>query len=210
MTRTETIKILSVLKVAYPGFYSRVTAEDAKQTIAVWTDFFKNDPYQIVDAAVKAVINTGTKDGYPPDIGTIKEQIRRFMKPEKDTAMEAWHLVKKALVIYNPKEKFDALPELSQKVVGSPNQLREWALMSTEAINTVVQSNFLKAYRAKESAHLAQQALPEDVRKAIGEIQGRMMLGNDSDGTDTGKAEIESGIARLVAGANNHIVIQDE
>ena len=156
MTREETIKILTVLKVAYPQFYAKQTKTDLQQVVSVWEMMFAGDDYQIVNAAVMAVINTDT-NGFPPNIGTIKEQIRRFQTPETDTAMEAWNQVRKAISYYNSKQNFDALPELAKKIVGSANQLRDWAVMDSEDVNTVVQSNFLKAYRAKEVQEIVAQ-----------------------------------------------------
>ena len=209
MTRKETVQVLSVLKVAYPGFYSRVTPEDAQQTVNVWADFFCDDDYHLVSAAVKAIINAGTKDGFPPNIGDIKEQIRRFQQPEKDNAMEAWNGVKKAISFYNAKANFDKLPELSRMIVGSPNQLKDWALMEVEDISTVVQSNFLKAYRAKEKVYQAQQALPADVKRIVAALQKGMTNGIDGK-KDELEAKAESGAARQIASAGYNAGDQTE
>ena len=175
MNREETIKILTVLKVAYPTFYSKQTKADLQQTVSVWEMMFADEDYKIVNAAVMAVINTDT-NGFPPNIGTIKEQIRKFSQPETDTAMEAWNQVRKAISFYNSKQNFDALPELAKKIVGSANQLKEWAIMETEDVNTVVQSNFLKAYRAKEKSFLEQKALPAEVQKMLNALQQGMSI----------------------------------
>lgn len=170
MNREETIRILTVLRVAYPQFYSKQTKADAQQAVGVWEMMFANDDYRIVNAAVMAVINSDT-NGFPPNIGTIKEQIRRFQTPETDTAMDAWNAVRKAISFYNAKQNFDALPELARQIVGSASQLKCWAVMEAEDVNTVVQSNFLKAYRAKEKSFLEQQALPENVKQLLGDLQ---------------------------------------
>ena len=199
MTKRETAQILTILKVAYPGFYSRMTKDDVENTVTVWADLFAEDDYQIVAAAVKAVINAGTKDGYPPDIGAIKEQIRRFRQPETDTAMAAWNEVRKAISFYNAKANFDALPELARQIVGSPNQLKEWALMDMESIATVVQSNFLKAYRSKEKVFQAQQALPPDVKRIVAALQKGMTYGEANEL----EAKAEPGAAGQIAAAGH-------
>lgn len=173
MNREETIRILTVLRVAYPQFYAKQTKADAQQAVGVWEMMFANDDYRIVNAAVMAVINSDT-NGFPPNIGTIKEQIRRFQTPETDTAMDAWNAVRKAISFYDSKKNFDALPELARQIVGSPNQLKCWAIMEAEDVNTVVQSNFLKAYRAKEKSFLEQQALPENVKQLLGDLKAGM------------------------------------
>lgn len=183
MTREETIKILTVLKVAYPQFYAKQTKADLQQVVSVWEMMFAGDDYQVVNAAVMAVINTDT-NGFPPNIGTIKEQIRRFQTPETDTAMEAWNQVRKAISYYNSKQNFDALPELAKKIVGSANQLRDWAVMDSEDVNTVVQSNFLKAYRAKEKSFLEQKALPPKVQEIVAKLQQKYELEKLPEGAD--------------------------
>lgn len=203
MTRQETIKILSVLRAAYPGFYSKIAEADAKMAVNVWTEMFCDDDYQLVSAAVKAVINAGTKDGYPPDIGRIKEEIRRFAQPETDTAMAAWNQVRKAISYYNARENFAKLPELAQQIVGSPNQLKEWAMMEMEDISTVVQSNFLKAYRAKERVYQAQQALPPDVKRIVAALQKGMTYGIDSQKANELEAKAEPGAAGQIAAAGS-------
>ena len=202
MNKRETAQILAVLKVAYPGFYSRQTKEDVVNTVNVWTDYFQDDDYMLVSAAVKAVINAGTKDGYPPNIAAIKEQIRRFQQPETDTAMDAWNQVRKAISYYNSKQNFDALPELAQQIVGSPNQLKEWAVMDAGLVNTVVSSNFIKAYKAKEKVYQAQQALPADVKRIVAALQKGMTYGIDGK-KDELEAKAEPGAAGQIAAAGS-------
>lgn len=210
MNKRETAQILAVLKVAYPGFYSRQTKEDTVNTVNVWADLFRDDDFTIVQAAVKAVINAGTKDGYPPDIGRIKEEMRRFAQPETDTAMEAWNQVRKAISYYNSRENFNKLPELARQIVGSPNQLKEWALMEIEDVSTVVQSNFLKAYRAKERVYQAQQALPPDVKRIVAALQKGMTYGIDSQKANELEAKAEPGAAGQIAAAGSEAGDQAE
>lgn len=173
MTREETIRILTILKVSYPGFYSKITKADAQRTIIVWTDMFADDDFDVVMAAVKAVINSDT-NGFPPNIGTIKEQIRRFTAPEQDTAADAWNQVRNAISYYDAKDNFDRLPELCREIVGGPSQLRDWAMMESSDVNTVVQSNFLRSYRAKEKSRREFLALPAEIRERCEAMQLQM------------------------------------
>ena len=210
MNKRETAQILTILRVAYPGFYSRMTKNDVENTVTVWADLFRDDDFTIVQAAIKAVINAGTKDGYPPDIGRIKEEMRRFAQPETDTAMEAWNQVRKAISYYNSRENFNKLPELARQIVGSPNQLKEWAMMEMEDVATVVQSNFLKAYRAKERVYQAQQALPPDVKRIVAALQKGMTYGIDGQKANELKAKAEPGTAGQIAAAGSEACYQAE
>ena len=96
MTREDTIKILSVLRGAYPAFYRDITKQEAESTIALWGSMFEEEPYELVGAAVKAFISADAK-GFPPAIGQIKERIRQITQPEEMTEQEAWALVSKAV-----------------------------------------------------------------------------------------------------------------
>ena len=41
MNKRETAQILTILRVAYPGFYSRMTKNDVENTVTVWADLFE-------------------------------------------------------------------------------------------------------------------------------------------------------------------------
>ena len=114
--------------------------------------------------------------------------------------MEAWNQVRKAISYYNARENFNKLPELAQQIVGSPNQLKEWAMMKMEDVGTVVQSNFLKAYRAKEKVYQAKLALPPDVKRIVAALQKGMTYGIDGK-KDELEAKAEPGAAGQVASA---------
>lgn len=91
MTRQEAIKILAVLKAAYPNFYKGMTKEEAQGTISVWATQFNSMPAAVVMLAVNKLISTNT---FPPSISEVKERIRSLY-------WEAWTMLenhKKATV----------------------------------------------------------------------------------------------------------------
>ena len=96
MNREETIKILSVLRGAYPGFYRDIGRQEAEATISLWGSMFEEEPYELVGAAVKAFI-AGDSKGFPPAIGQIKERVRKLTSGPEMTESEAWSYVSKAL-----------------------------------------------------------------------------------------------------------------
>ena len=61
MDRAETIKILSVLRGAYPQFYRDTSRQEAERVVGLWEDMFREDEYMLVAAAVKALIAGDTK-----------------------------------------------------------------------------------------------------------------------------------------------------
>ena len=88
--------------------------------------------------------------------------------------MEAWQIVRKAISYYNAEENFINLPPEIQKVVGSPNMLREWAQMDADTVNSVIQSNFMRSFRAKVAQEKEQSMLPESTKRLIHQITSGM------------------------------------
>lgn len=168
MNREDTIKILSVLRGAYPAFYRDITKQEAESTIALWTSMFDEEPYALVAAAVKAFI-AGDGKGFPPSIGQIKERIRQITQPEEMTEQEAWALVSKALrnSLYGSADEFAALPAQVQAVVHDPGQLKQWAMAAADEVETVIASNFMRSFRARQKASREYMALPSEVKRLM-------------------------------------------
>ena len=177
MTREETIKVLAVLKAAYPAFYRGMKADELNGIVNLWASQFEGDDYKTVGAAVQAHIATDTK-GYPPHIGAIKEAIRKITQPDEMSEMEAWGYVASALRNsgYNSVAEFDKLPPVVRRIVGSPSQLREWAMMDSDTVQSVVQSNFMRSYRARAQHEREYLALPENVRELMAQLAGSMAI----------------------------------
>lgn len=168
MNREDTIKILSVLRGAYPAFYRDITKQEAESTIALWMSMFDEEPYELVGAAVKAFIS-GDWKGFPPAIGQIKERIRQITQPQEMTEQEAWSYVSKALrnSTYGSVEEFAKLPPEVQAVVHDPNQLRQWAMAEADEVETVIASNFQRSFRVKQKTSREYMALPTEVKQLM-------------------------------------------
>ena len=175
MTRDEATAILAVLKTAYPAFYKNMSDEEIEDVIDLWATMFESDSAKIVTEAVRAYIATDTK-GFPPVIGQIKEKIREITHPQEMTEMEAWDLVRRAITYYNASEAFANLPLILKKIVGSPNQLREWALIDVETVNSVIQSNFMRSYKAKVAQEKVYAMLPSSTKQLIAGLAQKYSL----------------------------------
>ena len=103
---------------------------------------------------------------------SIIASIGEISRPAELSEGEAWALIAKALrnSSYNSEKEFEALPENLQRLVGHPSQLREWASMDTETVQSVVQSNFMRSYRARQESERKMQAMPSDVRAKLAGI----------------------------------------
>jgi hypothetical protein len=182
MNLQETTKILAVVKAAWPNSYKGLTGNDLKAVVELWTMQFRDFDYEVVSMALNAIIATDIT-GYAPTIGKIKEQVYSLTQQHAGmTEMEAWDIVKKALngasvdpssVLWSDgqsdgrtsaERKFDALPEVCKKVVGSARQLADWAQMDPSTVNSVVASNFMRSYRDKLKTEKEMAMIPAEVR----------------------------------------------
>lgn len=193
MTMQETGIIMDILVTAYPRFYAGKDAPDPRKVMSLWAEMFRDDPVELVAAAVKALIATDEK-GFPPHIGAVKSSMRKLVQPDEMTEMEAWRLVRQAIrgASMSPSSRlitaagidnrtsaqknFEELPPILQRVVGGPEQLAAWEEIANDKIDTVIQSNFMRSYRARAQQEQEFQALPQDVRAMIGQMVGRTAL----------------------------------
>ena len=169
MTRDEVKKILIVIESTFATF----KVENKTQTIDVWYSFLKEIPYEVIDYALKAYIATSGSAFAP----SIPQLIAMAKKPKELSQMDevtAWRLVRNAIRrgLYYFTEEFEKLPPDVQRVVGEASQLRDWAMLESETIDSVIQSNFTKRYQAMQKRQTELEALPDNVRVLIGQIGG--------------------------------------
>lgn len=175
MTRQEALAIMAMLKTAYPSFYKDFSKEELNAAVNLWATMFSEEPIQVVTEAIKALMCTLK---YPPTIADVKEKIAAIMHPEMMTMteMEAWQKVRRAISYYNADETFAQLPPVIQKIVGSPNTLREWAQMEAEMVDSVIQSNFMRSYKARVAHEKEYAMLPASTRNLIRELAAKMNM----------------------------------
>lgn len=95
--------------------------------------------------------------------------------------MEAWSLVSKALRngTYGAVEEFSRLPPTVQEAVGNPDNLRNWATSDYKAIETVIQSNFIKTYRSVTSRAEEIKRVPAEIQKLIEKSKSKFTKGSN-------------------------------
>lgn len=146
MNRSETEQILAILHVAYPRMYSGFKDADYDTVINLWQEMFSEEPYQVVNVALKAVIKRQTQ--FPPDIAMIQSEIdnMRSMARGDPSDAELWGLLKKAAEnsTYGAEEEFNKLPRVLQIYLGSPSELRAMGAIEPEVLATVTKGQFYK------------------------------------------------------------------
>lgn len=173
MTRQEALAVMAILKTAYPTFYKNYSKEDVNAAVDLWATMFSEESIQVVTEAIKALMCTLK---YPPTIADVKEKIAMITQPLMMTEMEAWSRVRGAISYYHANEAFANLPPMLQKIVGSPNVLKEWSQMDIETLNTVVQSNFMRSYKAKVAQEREYAMLPSSTKQLIAGLAQKYSL----------------------------------
>ena len=177
MTKAETARILAILKAAYPHSFKEMSGPDAEAMLNLWAMQFEADSVDLVAAAVKALISS-RQAGYSPTIGEVKAQMQRLTAKEELSEAAAWALVSKACAngIYGYREEFAKLPEAVQRAVGAPEQLKAWAMMDEDTVESVVASNFKRSYRADQERQKENEMLPKEVKDMLSGVADQMRI----------------------------------
>ena len=175
MERKDIIQVLSTLKTAYPAFYSKMTKSELEKVVDLWHVMFRDEDSFVLVAAVHELI--GTHKGYPPDIATVKEQIRNVTAAAlgEPTDHELWLIYRGAVsnCLYNERAVFESLPPILQRYAGSPGMLTEHAMMESERFNSVIGSTFLKTIPQLRKREEYRQRLPEGVREYVAKLSNK-------------------------------------
>lgn len=156
-----------MVQASYPNF----NPPDKTVTINTWFLLLKDNEYLAIEQALRTYITTDTS-GFAPNIGQLLDKLHTIQSPQELNEMEAWSLVSKALRngYYGAVEEFDKLPPLVQKAVGSPDNLQNWSQTDVKAIETVIQSNFMRSYAAIVKREYEIKKMPADVQALIEDV----------------------------------------
>lgn len=164
MTRDETVKIIRIMCDCYPNY----KPSNLSETVDVWNMMLNEYDYSQISMALKAYVHSDTS-GFVPSIGQLINKLHEVQSPQELNEMEAWFLVSRALRngYYGAVEEFNKLPPLVQKAVGSPDNLRNWALTDSKSIENVVQSNFMRTYRTVVKRANEINRMPDNIKSLI-------------------------------------------
>lgn len=173
MDRQETIELMQEIEARYPSF----APSNPTKTVDVWLEEFEEFPYEVVLAGVKTFASTDTK-GYPPTVGQVREKIFFLSTMNMQNVNEAWDMVQRAIAdsTYHAEERFENLPPMVQKVVGSPTTLRNWGQTDMQTIGTVIYSQFVKTYESILAREKEKAKIPRKVMALIDSTTGALMI----------------------------------
>lgn len=164
MTREETVKIIRIICGSFPNF----KPSDLSETVDIWNMMLDEYTYNQIAGALKSYI-LADSTGFAPSIGQLIAKVKTIEEPAQLNESEAWGLVSKAIRngYYGAVEEFSKLPPLVQKAVGTPDNLRNWSQTNLESVETVIQSNFLRAYRVEAQRAEEISKMPSDIKIMI-------------------------------------------
>jgi len=164
MTREEVKELLMTIKAIYPNF--NVKPEEMTPTINAWHLMLEEYPASAIAGSLKVYTRTNST-GFAPAVSQLINGLYKTRSNNQISEGEAWALVKKAIQDgnYHAEERFNELPPLVQKAVGTSNMIRQWAMCESSEVNTVVMSNFQRNYKTI----LTRQEFDERVPEALAE-----------------------------------------
>lgn len=143
MNVAEVARLLAIISSVYQNF----RPDSMEGAIEAWHMVLSDQDADGINKALKTYIQSAHE--FAPNPGQL---IQMAKPPEKSLSeMEAWSMVRKAITngIYGAEQEYSKLPPTVQKAVGDPGQLRAWAMMEIDSLQTVAQSNFMRVYRAE-------------------------------------------------------------
>ncbi len=145
MAEELTIRMLmTLLQSEYPNSFVNMDKRTMQLKMNLWEKEFEADDINLVYAAVRLYMEKPER--FAPNIGQIRENMSTLQKADTQELSDqsAWALVSKACAngLYHYREEFEKLPLEVQRAIGGPEQLKAWARMDAETVESVVASNF--------------------------------------------------------------------
>lgn len=164
MTREDTVSLIRSIVSLYPNW----KPENLTETVNAWYWALEDYPAAGIKGALQIYIKTN-KTGFAPSVSQLIDAMHAPQNRGELTEGEAWHMVKKAIADsgYHAQERFDELPPLVQKTVGSPVMLKVWGQTDSDEVNTVVMSNFQRSYRAMLSRQEYDNKVPPQLENLV-------------------------------------------
>lgn len=161
MTKDEFKPIAKRLRSAFARYHFMDNAFD----FDTWYLSLRDIPDEMLAEAVFEYIMTQSN---PPTIADIRKlAAKRANKDGEEIPLVSWNRVYKAICNsnYHAEEEFAKLTTLEQKAIGDASVLKDWAKMDVKSIS-VVQSQYISAYKAAQVQQSNNSALPQNFKAA--------------------------------------------
>lgn len=182
MKHEETVKLIGLLVVAYPGYDKFRDEAHLRSTVALWDRMFADADFSLVQLALEKHIATCK---WPPSIAELREVMADITLPDLLPADEAWRAVSKLLSLherlYGPTQ--DYLPPAISEAVDTVgyDALREMNRAAARGQSAKVGLDrvaFTQAYSAICARRREQAALPKALRQRLNEAKAHYAGGS--------------------------------
>lgn len=181
MNRTEAMKIVAMIETNWQP------VKDQEASYDLWAAAFKDDPFEMVETAVMALVQTDLGE-FRPTVAKVRKMMRDILYGRPMTETEAWLAVKNSFheaqegseTLRGARSAWKKLPEDIQKIV-TPKQLRDWNGIETEQLDTVIQSNFMRSYRELRNNRFTKEAMSKSLLETIEKIQAASPVFENND-----------------------------
>ena len=164
MTVNETTELLAIIASMYPNF----RVDNKLVTIKAWHMVLEDFDYKDIMTGLKLYARTENNQFAP----SVNQLIAMIRKPQELSQMDfptVWRYIRKAISrsLYYSVEEFDKLPDEAKALVGAPGQLREWAQLASDTIDSVTRSKVETQYGAYQRRRAEVEAMPQEIREHI-------------------------------------------
>lgn len=176
MTREETKMIIKMLSSVYINEFSKLTEDKVLQMIDVWTMLLEDEDANKIATVTKAYLKSNSNAFMPTPAMLINMAYEMFV-PKGMTEQQAWNTLYKAICngLYNSQKEYDQLP-IEIKSLCSPTQIREWANMNVDTLNSVVASNFMRSFKIIDKKRVDFEKLPNETKILINDLTNNLKL----------------------------------
>ena len=174
MSREEVQDLLISIQSLYPNW----KPENKTATVNAWHWALEEYPAPAVKAALQIYVKTNNT-GFAPSVSQIINGIYKPMEQDTLSEGEAWSMVKKAIQDggYHAEERFNELPAVIQKAVGSANMIHQWSQTDSDTVNTVIMSNFQRTYKQVVQREQENVRIAPIMSELIGAVEQKMIGG---------------------------------
>ena len=189
MTRDEVKKLLAIINVTYPNF----KVENPTETVNIWFMLLEEYDFELIQMGLKIYITT-SDSAFAPSVSQLIAMSRKPSELKEKNLLPTydevttWREVRQAIKngIYHAEEEFKKLSPIAQRMVGDSQQIHEWAMLESETIDSVIQSNFkarfkdfqiAEATKAKRNREIAQ--MPREVQALIQQSAAAIGVNDD-------------------------------
>lgn len=163
MTREDTIRVLSILRTAYPRFYANMSKTEAENVIDLWSVMFSADDVESVKLALYKLISICE---FPPSVAEMRKALAETQIGYMQDAGEAWGSVVNAIRAYGAARENEALGSMSEMTRLAVKRMG-WTNLCMSEDSMADRAHFLKIYGLIEDRQTQQRQMPLPLQEKI-------------------------------------------